>query len=42
MTIRFIKAVSEDVDDLFDNACSVADVKCWIVERLIYAKTPEG
>ena len=33
-----MKAVSEDVDDLFDDACSVADVNCWIAERLMYAK----
>ena len=33
-----MKAVSEDVDDLFDNACSVADVNQWIAERLMYAK----
>ena len=33
-----MKAVSEDVDDLFDNACSVADVNHWIAERLMYAK----
>ena len=39
MTIRFMKAVSEDVNDLFENACSLADVKCYIVERLMYAKT---
>ena len=33
-----MKAVSEDVDDLFDNACSVADVNHWIAGRLMYAK----
>ena len=27
---RFMKAVSEDVDDLFDNTGSVADVRCWL------------
>ena len=32
-----MKAVSEDVDDLFDNACSVADLNHWIAERLMYA-----
>ena len=33
-----MKAFSEDVDDLFDNACSMADVNHWIAERLMYAK----
>ena len=33
-----MKAVSGDVDDLFDNACSVADVNHWIAERPMYAK----
>ena len=39
MTTRFLKAISEDVDDFLDNTSSVADVKCWIEERLMYAKT---
>ena len=39
MTTRFIKAVSADVDDVLDNTCSVAEVTCWIVERLRYART---
>ena len=37
-----MKDFSKDVDNLFDNACSVADVKCWIVERLMYAKNPKA
>ena len=42
MTTRFFKAISEDVDDLLDNTSSVADVECWIEERLIYAKKPKA
>ena len=34
-----MEAVSENIDDLFDNACSVADVDHWIAERLMYAKS---
>ena len=41
MTTKFLKAISEDVDDLLDNTSSVADVKCWLVERLMYAKNPK-
>ena len=33
-----MKDVSEDVDDLFDNACSVADVSGLIAEGLMYAQ----
>ena len=42
MTTRFFKAISEDVDDLLDNTSSVADVECWIEERLKYAKNPKA
>ena len=42
MTTRFIKAVSEGVDDLLDITCSVVEVTHWIVERLMYAKTPKA
>ena len=41
MTTRFLKAISEDVDDLLDNTSSVTDVEQWIEERLMYAKTPK-
>ena len=42
MTTKFLKAISEDVDDLLDNTSSVADVECWIDERLVYAKNPKA
>ena len=42
MTTRFIKTVSGDVDDLFDNTSTVAEVVCWMVKRLRYARTPEA
>ena len=35
---RFMKAVSEDVDDLFDNTCSAADVRCWLAKKYMYVK----
>ena len=41
MTERFFKAV-EDVDDLLDNTSSVADLECWIEERLVNAKNPKA
>ena len=37
-TTRFLKTISEDVDDLLNNTSSVADVKCCIAKRLMYAK----
>ena len=42
MTTRFIKAVSRDVDDLFDNTSSVEEVVHWMVKRLRYARTPKA
>ena len=42
MTVRFFKSFSEDVDDLLGNTSSVANVECWIEERLIYAKYPKA
>ena len=42
MIIIFMKAVSEDVDDLFDNTCSAADVRCWLVKKYMYAKSQKA
>ena len=33
ITERFIKAVTEDIDDLFDSTCSPAEVKCWLAKK---------
>ena len=33
-----MKAVSEDIDDLFDNTCSAADVRCWLAKKYMYVK----
>ena len=33
-----MKAVSEDVDDLFDKTCSAADVRCWLAKKYMYVK----
>ena len=32
-TTRFIKAVFEDIDDLFDNTYSPEEVKCWLAKK---------
>ena len=42
MKLKFLKAISEDVDDLLDNTSSVADVEYWIEERLVNAKNPKA
>ena len=38
MTERFMKAVTEDIDDLFDNTCSPAEVRCWLAKKYIQVK----
>ena len=38
ITTRFIKAVTEDIDDLFDNTCSLAEVRCWLAKKYIQVK----
>ena len=35
---RFIKAVTEDIDDLFDNTCSLAEVRCWLAKKYLKVK----
>ena len=32
------KAVTEDIDDLFDNTCSLAEVRCWLAKKYIQVK----
>ena len=38
ITERLIKAVTEDIDDLFDNTCSLAEVRCWLAKKYIQVK----
>ena len=38
ITERFIKAVTEDIDDLFDNTCSLAEVRYWLAKKYIQVK----
>ena len=38
ITERFIKVVSEDIDDLFDNTCSLAEARCWLAKKYIQVK----
>ena len=38
ITERFIKAVTEDIDDLFDNTCSPAEVRCWLAKKYVQVK----
>ena len=38
ITERFIKAVPEDIDDLFDNTCSPAEVRCWLAKKYMQVK----
>ena len=38
LTERFIKAVAEDIDDLFDSTCSSAEVRCWLAKKYIQVK----
>ena len=38
ITSRFIEAVYANVDDLFDNVCSVVEVDHWIAGKLMYAR----
>ena len=35
---KIIKAVTEDFDDLFDNACSPAEVRCWLAKKYLQVK----
>ena len=34
----FIKAVTEDIDDLFDNTCSLAEVRWWLAKKYVQVK----
>ena len=38
ITEIFIKAVTEDIDDLFDNTCSPSEVRCWLAMKYIEVK----
>ena len=38
ITEKFIKAVTENIDDVFDNACSPAEVRCWLAKKYIQVK----
>ena len=38
ITERFLKAVTEDIDDLFDNTCSLAEVRCWLAKKYMQVK----
>ena len=38
ITEKFVKAVSEDIYDLFDNTCSPAEVRCWLAKKYIQEK----
>ena len=38
ITERFIKAVTENIDDLFDSTCSPAEVRCWLAKKYIQVK----
>ena len=38
MTERFIKAVSENIDDLFDNTCPPAEIRCWLAKKYVEVK----
>ena len=38
ITERFIKAVSDDIDYLFDSTCSLAEVRCWLAKKYIQVK----
>ena len=38
ITERFIKAVTEDIHDLFDNTCSLAEVRCWLAKKYMQVK----
>ena len=33
-----IKAVTEDIGDLFDNTCSLAEERCWLAKKYIQVK----
>ena len=37
-----IKAVAEDIDDLFDSTCSPAEVRCWLAGNIHSSKRSEG
>ena len=39
---KFIKAVSEDIDDLFDNTCSLAEVRCWLEKKYMQVKNQKA
>ena len=32
------KAVTEDIDDLFDNTCSLAEARCWLAKKYMQVK----
>ena len=36
--MRFIKALTEDIDDLFDNTCSLAELRCWLAKKYMQVK----
>ena len=38
ITERFIKAVTEDIDNLFDTTRSLAEVRCWLANKYIQVK----
>ena len=38
ITERFIKAGTEDIDDLFHNTCSLAEERCWLAKKYIQVR----
>ena len=38
ITEKFIKAVAEDIGDLFDSTCSLVEVRCWLAKKYIQVK----
>ena len=38
ITERFIKAVIQNIDDLFDNTCSLAEVRSWLAKNYMQVR----